>query len=437
MTDVQEAKYTLLLHFTHNNFPHPIHDSTPLHPSHLVRFVMPPKRPPPKRPPPKATRARATTATAAVQVPRPPYAVTPAEARTLLAAIRIAADEESRDQVPRAQRNASMEAQRATRDGSTRTNPNSPRISTTQAHHPTPLVFDEADNDDYDDSDEYPPSGGIERHASTTTTCADHAPKPTSASRFDYIENMFRSGAIDQARRQFLHEKALDLPTPSLTTATTPAVTNNYTTPEAETRSTFIKTRNEGVGLYSAPCPSEDLRDWISDFPGSDDWISGEHEDKVAHYRLCSAHYRPIMRWVKKPSFAAPSPIHTPEPLLNEFRIFLGHMMALYYLTDLRGPCHMKIGGLASAFSCDPSLLVGCMTLMQNREGKDCISTSRVLQRERTSTRIPQSTQDVRPSTGCAKCKMAGRTSHNHTTAKCNLTPPSGWVDRATGKVWP
>ena len=267
----------------------------------------------------------------------------------------------------------------------------------------------------------------------TASTRHAHMDPSNGLTTYDYIERLFKDGVILQSKRLSMHDAAMKLDTPSATpTSSAPLVTNNYTTPEAETRSSFITLRTENLGPYKYPKPGPDIREWISDFPSSDEWLCEDFSDCVDHYRICSKNYRNMMRWIKSQAFVAPDPLLTPEPLMCEFRNFMGHMMALYYLTELRGPTSYKIGGLANAFSCDPSLLVGSLSLMLNREGKDSISTTRVfLQQQRLVSSRPNNAANTGTGStpvSCAKCKMASRPSTNHSTRSCGLPLPVGWV---------
>ncbi|CUG86514.1 Hypothetical protein, putative [Bodo saltans] len=202
----------------------------------------------------------------------------------------------------------------------------------------------------------------------TGTTDLTDTPDP-----FNRIERLHAHGIINDEERKAQHLLAL---APRTTPEPTPQQTQRQVTTFSEIgekKNELLALRLRLVGEYDAPEASQELRDFIRNFQTSTHYLT----DPVLreHFTLTIKHYRHFHTYVSGNTLINTKAIE--EPFTEDFRTFLGHMAAIYYISTSAHSGTKKLGGLAKTFACKMTLLAEDLAAMQKSEGDDVITLLR------------------------------------------------------------
>ncbi|PHR97580.1 MAG: hypothetical protein COA68_12360 [Oceanobacter sp.] len=246
------------------------------------------------------------------------------------------------------------------------------------------------------------------------------------------IQRLFNLGVLDEAgrKKQLLSLHGLHIPE---TAPPQEPQREILVTETGERKREFSMLRTRLVGTYEAPHPGKELVEFIKTFPTSPAYVT--NEEVRACYILVVRTWQHLYKWAMTEEKV---PLHVPDSFLEDYRLFLGHMAACLYFTEGHSLINKKLGGMAKAFSCKPTLLQEEIASVFRQEGDDAISrllhlTKEKDDRERRDKR-PRESNYERPSTThntpapktkppCSYCKALGRqiSALTHTDETCKL----------------
>lgn len=195
----------------------------------------------------------------------------------------------------------------------------------------------------------------------------------TKDPNFEKIERLYELGVLSKEERKQHHLALIEGKAMKNTPPTDVMLTLSET---GEKKKEFFELRRRLVGDYQSPRAGEELRDFIRTFPSSATYLADPQLRE--HFQLCINHYKSYHQMVAVHTTECPDTSGIPGVFLEDFRAFLGHMAAIFYLSD--GAHHQgnkKIGGMAKSFSCKLTLLAEDLAMLQRSEGDDIITQLR------------------------------------------------------------
>ncbi|MDP3399502.1 MAG: hypothetical protein Q8R97_00090, partial [Brevundimonas sp.] len=100
-----------------------------------------------------------------------------------------------------------------------------------------------------------------------------------------------------------------------------------------EKKKEFMETRKRLVGEFDHPMPSRELSDFIRTFATSRSYHT--NPTLREHFNLLIGHYEHYFAHVTDPKFNPSNVPLNAEPFLQDYRIFLGHMAALFLIDEM------------------------------------------------------------------------------------------------------